>query len=198
MTGLEKILKHIEEDAHAAADQSLAKAKSQADEIMANARAEGEKKCAEIAERSKLDVQSSLSRAESAANLQEKKLILNAKQEIIGNVINHAKESIIKLPDKEYFDIIIRMVPKYAMAQTGQIMFSHTDYKRLPEQFNETLKNALAGKEGAVLAVSGDTVNIDGGFILVYGDIEINCSFDALFAAAKETLQDKVCEVLFE
>ncbi|MGB8452634.1 MAG: V-type ATP synthase subunit E [Anaerocolumna sp.] len=198
MTGLEKILKHIEEDALAAADQSLTKAKSQAGEIMANARAEGEKKCTDIAEHSKLEVQSALSRAESAANLQEKKLILNAKQEIISEVINRAKESIIILPDKEYFDIIIKMVRKYALAQTGQIMFSSSDNKRLPEQFNEKLKASLAGKDGAVLTAAGDTVNIDGGFVLVYGDIEINCSFDALFAAAKETLQDKVCEVLFE
>lgn len=198
MTGLEKILKHIEEDAAAAADKVLTEAKGKADEIMAAARAESDKKCADIAERSKLDVQSSLSRAESAANLQEKRLILNAKQEIIGEVINLAKESIIKLPDNQYFDTIVKMVQKYALAQTGQILFSKTDLSRLPEQFEIPLTASLNQKKGAALSISKETVNIDGGFILVYGDIEINCSFDALFAAAKDTLQDKVSEVLFD
>lgn len=198
MTGLDKILKHIEEDAVSAAEQCLAEAKHKADEIMAETRAEGEKKCAKIAEDSKMDVQSCLSRAESAANLQEKKLILKAKQEIISEVINNAKNSLLKLPDKEYFDVIIKMVQKQALTGAGYIMFSETDYKRLPSQFNEALKNCLSGKAGASLTLTDETVNINGGFILVYGDVEINCSFDALFAAAKENLQDKVSEVLFD
>ncbi len=198
MTGLDKILKHIEEDAVSAADQILAEAKQKADEIMADARAEGEKMCAEITERSKLDVQSSLSRAESAANLQEKKLILKAKQEIIGEVIINAKDSLLSLPDKEYFDVIIKMIQKHALAGAGYILFSDTDYKRLPQQFDELLKSGLSGKAGASLTLAGETVNINGGFILVYGDVEINCSFDALFAAAKENLQDKVSEILFD
>lgn len=198
MTGLEKILKHIEEDADTAADKIITEANNKAAVILADARAEGEKKRAEILERSKLEVQSCLSRAESAANLQEKKLILNAKQEIIGNIINRAKESLLQLEDTKYFDIIIRMVGKHALAQNGQILFSEADSKRLPIQFNETLKTVLSQKEGAVLTAGKETVNICGGFILSYGDVEINCSFDALFAAAKENLQDKVSDFLFD
>lgn len=198
MTGLEKILKHIEEDAVSSADKVLAEANRKVDEIMAEAQAEGEKKCAEIAERSKLEVQSCLSRAESAAKLQEKKLILKVKQEIIGDIINKAKESFIQLPDKEYFDIILKMVQKYALTQAGQILFSPADIKRLPADFAQTLDESLKGINGAALTLSDDTRNVDGGFVLVYGEVEINCSFDALFASAREILQDKVCEVLFE
>lgn len=198
MTGLEKILKHIEEDADTAANKIITEANNKAAVILEDARAEGEKKRAEILERSKLEVQSCLSRAESAANLQEKKLILNAKQEIIGNIINRAKESLLQLEDTKYFDIIIRMVGKHALAQNGQILFSEADSKRLPIQFNETLKTVLSQKEGAVLTAGKETVNICGGFILSYGDVEINCSFAALFAAAKENLQDKVSDFLFD
>ncbi len=198
MTGLEKILKHIEEDAQTAVDHILSEANAKAEEIMAAARIEGEKKCAEITERSKLEVQAYLSRAESAANLQEKKLILTAKQEIIGEVINHAKETLTHLPDKEYFEIIVKMVGKYALAQTGHILFSAADKKRLPDGFHETLSASLSGTNGYRLTIADETADIDGGFILAYGDIEINCSIDALFAAAKDILQDKVSEVLFE
>ena len=198
MTGLEKILKHIEDDAHTTVDHILAEANTKAEEIMADARLEGEKKCAEITERSKLEVQSCLSRAESAANLQEKKMILTAKQEIIGEVINHAKDTLINLPDREYFEIIVRMVGKYALEQSGQILFSAKDKKRLPDWFHETLSAALTGTNGYRLTTADETADIDGGFILEYGDIEINCSIEALFAAARDILQDKVSEVLFE
>jgi V/A-type H+-transporting ATPase subunit E len=198
MTGLEKILKHIEEDANTAAEKAITEANNKAAVILAEARTEGGKKCSEILERSKLEVQSCLSRAESAAKLQEKKLILNAKQEIISDVINRAKESLLQLKDAEYFEILIKMVQKHALAQNGLILFSEADINRLPVQFNEALKTALAQKEGAALTAGNETVTICGGFILAYGDVEINCSFDALFAAAKENLQDKVSNFLFD
>ncbi|BCJ94777.1 hypothetical protein acsn021_23460 [Anaerocolumna cellulosilytica] len=197
MTGLEKILKHIEEDAVSAADKIVAEANIKAAEILAEAQTEGEKRCAEIAERSKLEVQSCLSRAESAARLHEKKLILSTKQEIIGDVIAKAKESLIKLPDKEYFNILLKMVQKHALAQTGQILFSPDDKKRLPNDFSQAIEDCLKGVDGAALSLSEDTRNVNGGFVLVYGEVEINCSFDALFASAREDLQDKVCQILF-
>ena len=67
------------------------------------------------------------------------------------------------------------------------------------ENFADTLNAALVagGKEGAALTVSSETRDIDGGFVLTYGGIEENCSFDALFDSAHEMLQDKVQEILF-
>jgi len=198
MTGLEKILKHIEEDATTVAEAIVTEAKSKAEEMISLAQVEAEKKHAAIVQQSKTDVDACLSRGASAALLQEKKLILNAKQQIIGNVITSAKDSLMKLPEKEYFDIIIKMVQKYALAKPGQILFSDTDNERMPEQFEAILCAALLDIEGAELIISKKTRAINGGFVLLYGDVEENCSFDALFLAAKESLQDKVCELLFQ
>lgn len=197
MTGLEKILKHIEDDANATAQAVLEESRSKAEDITATAQTDGEKNRAEIEERSKLDVQACLSRAESAALLQEKKLILNAKQEIISSVIKSAKDSLFKLSNVEYTNVIVKMLVKYAMVQQGQIILSANDKLRLGKDFQATIQLALASTEGAAHTVSEDTRDIDGGFVLIYGDVEINCSFDALFFAARESLQDKVCGVLF-
>lgn len=198
MTGLEKILKHIEEEANAAAQVVLAETKVKAEEITAAAQAEGEKKRADIAERSKTEVQASLSRAESSALLQEKKMILVAKQQVISDIISKAKEALLNMSKAEYSDVIVKMLGKNALPQSGLILFSLADKERLIEQFQDTIQNALQGIKGATLTISEDTRAIDGGFILIYGDVELNCSFDALFFAARESLQDKVCEVLFE
>jgi V/A-type H+-transporting ATPase subunit E len=198
MTGLEKILKHIEEDAAATAGSVIREAKDKAEELVASAKEEAQKKCIDIALQSKINVEASLSRAESAALLQEKKLILNTKQQIISDFIASAKESLIKLSDEEYFKVIIKMVQKYALAKPGQILFSDADKGRMPKQFEETLSAALSEKKGAALMVSEETRDLGGGFVLIYGDVEENCSFDALFFAAAESLQDKVCELLFE
>lgn len=197
MTGLEKLVKHIEDDAKNAAQAAVAEAEKNADEILNQAKAEGEKKSADILRQSESDVKAALSRAESAALLKEKKLLLNAKQQMIEDVLANAKNKLLKLPDTEYFDIIIKMIKKYASQQKGEVIFSKVDKKRLPKQFEEKIRTALSEKTGAELLISEQTRDIDGGFVLVYGKVEENCSFEALFFAEKEFLQDKVSKVLF-
>ena len=189
MTGLEKIVKRIEEDAVATATIIINEAEEKALEISASAQIESEQKKKEIEDRSRIEVSACWNRGESAANLVNKKLILKAKQEIIENVITRAKEMLIELPEKEYFEVIEKMLKKYTLEKSGQIMFSSHDKARLPQNFIDSLSPNLT--------ISEKVVNIDGGFILVYGDVEENCSFDALFFATRESLQDQVCEVLF-
>ena len=43
-----------------------------------------------------------------------------------------------------------------------------------------------------VLRISGDTRDIDGGFVLTYGGIEENCSIDALFDAAQDVYKRQI------
>ncbi len=198
MTGLDKILKAIEEEAQAKADTIVSEAKKNADEIMLAAEQEAAVKCSLIADKSAADVQAVISRAESAAALLERKMILEAKQQIISNIITKARESLNSLADPEFTEIILSMVKQFAHNRPGKILFSAADKKRLPENFHDRLNAALAGKASAALQAAEDTANIESGFRLEYGDIEENCSFDALFAAAKENLQDKVNSVLFE
>lgn len=198
MTGLEKIIQAIEADAKANADQIIVQAKKEAEQLITAAREEAEKKCVEIASKSEADVKSVLSRAESGAKLQEKKLILNTKQQMINEIIGKAMEKLMTLPDKEYFDMILQIVKKHAHKKSGKIVLSSVDLKRMPKNFNASLQNVLDKMPGASLTVSEETANIGSGFILVYGDVEENCSFDALFSEAKEDLQDKVNAFLFE
>jgi V/A-type H+-transporting ATPase subunit E len=198
MTGLDKILKAIEEEAQAGADAILAEANKQADDILAAAKQEADNQCSRIAEKSEADVKAVISRAESAAALQEKKILLNAKQQMISNIITKARNSLAALPDSEFVETILQMVKKYAHNKPGKILFSASAQKRLPKDFNVRLNNVLSGKPGAMLTIAEENVSFTDGFLLVYGDIEENCSFDALFAAEKEVLQDKVNSLLFD
>lgn len=197
MTGLDKILKQIEEEAAANAAKEIASANEKVSEILASAKEEADKKSAAIAEQSRIDIKSALSRGESAANLCEKKMILKAKQEIISDVIAESKRTLLQLPENEYFSVVIKMIEKYALDKDGQILFNSSDIKRMPENFIDSIKDALKNKKNANLTIGENSGNLDGGFILTYGDIEINCSLESLFLSARERLQDKVCEVLF-
>lgn len=198
MTGLEKIIQTIEVDAKAAAEAIISQAKNDADAIMAAAKMQADNKCAEIVKKSEVDVKSVLSRAESGAALQEKKLILDAKQQTISDIIAKAKDKLLTLPDSGYFDVILEIIKKHAHKKAGKIIFSAADLKRMPKDYNNAINKCLSSIPGASLTIADITAELEGGFILVYGDIEENCSFNALFSAAKDDLQDKVNALLFE
>ncbi len=90
------------------------------------------------------------------------------------------------------------MVKKYAHNKSGKILFSAADKARLTKDFENSLKQCLEAKVGAALTIASEEPPFEGGFLLVYGDIEENCSFDALFAEERDNLQDKVNSLLFE
>ena len=198
MTGLEKILKTIQEEAQASADAIISQARGEADEILAAAKKAAELKAAQMAEKSDADVKDVISRAESAAVLLERKLLLDTKQNIISDMIGKARKHLSNLSDTEYTEIILSMVKKHSHNKAGKILFTEADRKRLTTDFPDKLKAVLSEKAGASLSIEEAILPFEGGFLLVYGDIEENCSFDALFAEERDNLQDKVSALLFE
>jgi V/A-type H+-transporting ATPase subunit E len=198
MTGLDKILKAIEADARAGADAVIAQAEQEAQELLASAKKEAEAKCKKIAETSVAEVQAVLDRGESAAALQEKKLLLEAKQQIISNIVACARKRLKEYTNPEYTNVILSMIGKYAHNKQGKILFSAADRMRLTDDFEDKLIQALNGKSGASLSISREEPSFEGGFLLVYGDVEENCSFDALFADGKDSLLDRVNSLVFD
>ena len=204
MTGLEKILTQIGDEAAAGAKLKLDEAQRAADEITAAARQKGEKQAAAIAESSRLAAGDARANAESAAALLKRKELLKVKQELISEVIAKAKERLLALPDDEYFDVILKMVSKFSLPGKGTIIFNKRDLARMPLSFAVKLE-AAAILRGGILVPSKETRDIDGGFVLCYDDdshtegysIEQNCSIEAMFYSAREILQDKVNEALF-
>lgn len=199
MTGLEKIIKVIEAEAQANADKIISEANEEANQILSLAKEKVKQGVANIAEKPASEVKAILNRAESSARLIKRQMILDAKQKMIGEIILKAKNKLTSLSSNDYFDIILQIVKKHAHNQPGIIMFSQADLDRLPKKFEKSLNESIKDIKNASLTISKESaVKLDGGFILVYGDIEENCSFDALFSDAKDELQDKVNAFLFE
>lgn len=196
MAGLDKIIGQIEEESKAAAARTAKAAGAEAAAILEAARKEAEAECAEIERRSNQAVANILERGKSAADLKKRGSLLAEKQRLIGETIAKAKAELKSMDSEAYFGMILKLAVKSAQPGKGEIHFSAKDLARLTGGFEEQLNAALKDK-GAALHISKDTRDIDAGFVLTYGGIEENCSFDALFDSAHETLQDKAQEILF-
>ncbi|MBE6741897.1 MAG: hypothetical protein E7570_06280 [Ruminococcaceae bacterium] len=193
MTGLEKILSQIEYESNDRCRAVIEEADKKAQKIIAEAEAkaqsileENEKQCAEKAEKANQT-------AISSAELAKSKILLKSKLDIIDDVLEKSLDSIKSLDDKEYFELIEALVLSNAKEGNGILRLSQKDLNRLPKSFVDSLNKSLGGKSVAL----GDAADIDGGFILVYGDIDINCSFDAIAASKRDELRDSLNALLF-
>ena len=196
MTGLEKMKSQILDEANRSAGEILEQAKKDADAVMAEARKNAEAECQRISEKSEADAESLKGRAESSCDLQKRKAVLKAKQEVISEILKRAYKKMLASDTETYFDIIRKMLNKYVLPEEGEICFSSDDKKRMPDGFEKEIA-AIAAAKGGKLIVSKEERNIQGGFVLIYGGIEENCTFKAMFDSRRGELSDKVHALLF-
>lgn len=195
MTGLEKMVSQILEEADASAAVTISDAEKKAAEILREAGEKADKIRQQREEQSRAKVKSYEERTASAADMKKRTAVLAAKQELIGNVIADACDRVKNLDEEKYLGSLRIWLRNIFFQEKERSVFKK-DLERMPAGFREEIKS-LAQKKGGVLEISGETRNIDGGFILIYGGIEENCSIDAMFAEKRDELLDQVRKILF-
>lgn len=193
MAGIDKMIRQIEDDTKVVCGDIIATARTKADRVTADAKAQAEKITADGKKRTALHVADIEKRGESSAALEERKVALYTKQSIINDMLNTGMKTAKELPDDEYFALILKMIEKNSQPRDGVILFGKKDIDRLPQGFIDKINSVSRGK----LTLSAQTAAIDAGFILSYGGIEENCSFDAIFMSEADNLSDRAGKLLF-
>lgn len=190
MNGLDRIIDGIIEDAKMESGKITAGARAEAGDIIRSAQEMAKK----VIEDAKILADAEYNRivksAKSTAEVTEKRLLLREKQEIIEGVIKAAREKISALDDESYFKLMERLLDKCATGDAGELVLSERDKSRIKSSLIKAAKS-----KG--LTISDKARNIDSGFVLVYGDIEENCSIETVMEAEKEKLYDAVNSFLF-
>ena len=194
MTGLEKILSQIENEQDNRCRELISEAEAKAKAIIDEANSQAEKIAADKAEETEKKLENSRQAAESAAELAKSRILLETKLRLIDETLKRSLEVIKVLTKKEYFEILKELVLKNAQKGEGVLRLSQADVNRLPSNFVDSINNAF--KRGYKIKL-GDTADIDSGFILVYGDVDVNCSFEAIAASKRDELRDTLNSLLF-
>ena len=181
MSGLDNIIARIEAENEAQCDAVRAEGEARAAEVVAAADAEGRRNARSIAAEAEKQAAQLVSRAESAGALASRRALLAAKVALVDDVLAEARRRLAGLPADEYFKTMLSLALKNRQAGEGVLFFGARDLARLPADFSAAL--------GEGISVSDAPAPIEDGFLLKYGDIEINCTLDALFAAAKDPLK---------
>ena len=129
-------------------------------------------------------------------NLLNEAAILAAKQAIIEEMLAAAHKELLAKPDEAYFAWMEQLLSRFVTDRAGEIYVSKRDLERMPDDFPAKIEKT-AQEKGGSLVLKKEPREIDGGFVLVYGGVEENCSAGALFASQRDELADKVHAMLF-
>ena len=228
MEGIEKITAKIAQDAQAEISQLMAETDQKVQAVRANAAAQARQEANDIVEKGRAAASERLERLSSASQMERRKLELAAKQEVLGEAFALALERLCSLPEKEHIALLTKLALEAASSGKEQLIFSQKDRNKvgkqvvmaanealvkerapgLPEEMSKSKVGAFVDKlvhntaaivTGAgMLTLAEETRDIRGGFIMVDGDVEINCAFDTLVRLQREQMEKKVADTLFQ
>ncbi len=197
--GADRIVQRILADARSRAEALVAEAKEQATRVI-----DGAEKRAIDQQKQDLK-QAELQAAEESrcilgsVQLEARKNMLQAKQDIIEAVFNRALNDFSNLDPESYFQLLGRLIVAASEKGDELVILSPRDKERVPAGFMEGINKQLlsTGHKGD-LAVAEQTRDFSGGAILQAGGVEINSSFAALLEMYREELEPAVAALLFE
>jgi V/A-type H+-transporting ATPase subunit E len=132
----------------------------------------------------------------ATANMEIKKEYLTAKVALLDDVFNKVRERIKTLSDKEYEDLITSLMTKAVETGDEQVMIG-AEEKRIDHALIKQVNRKLGPGYKGNLSLAQDRANIDGGFILRRGKIQVNVSIEVLLAEARDKFEIELAEELF-
>ena len=215
MNGIDKITQRIGADTQAEIDRILADAAAQAEAAADKFRTQAEAEDRDLLAKSERAAAEREERLVSAAQMEARKTLLTAKQEMVERAYQRALEKLRSLPQEQYVELLAALLVrasstgregagKAAVARANELLAKEAA-PELPlgdgvvaNLLNKVAAGVSAFAQGtAMLAVSEETRDISGGFILKDGRIEVNCTFDALVRAEREQTAGEVAKLLF-
>ncbi len=195
MTGLEKITEKILTDSQHNCEKILEDGALQVKEILSQAKIQANELAQSKLDAAEQEANKKNAIAKSSAESITRNRYLEIRNAILNDVISAAYETIERLSDEEYFELIKKLC--YKNIQTGEcVMYMcGSDLFRLPDGFEDEINSVVFEK--AAVQVSATPVDIENGFILKYDGFEVNCTLRAVFDESMDNLKYTLSRVLF-
>lgn len=190
MTSSEKILAGIAEESKAQADKINSDAEKQAADIIAAAMEEAESEAEKIKAEAEKKAELIINSGKSSAELLKRDTALKCRRGLIEKALITVADTVNAYSDKDYFDFLLTLIKKERLNGKGEVYLSVKDKARDTASFKSEL-------EALGFTLSDNFADINGGFILKYGDIQINGELSALIHEKRDVLTDELNKALF-
>ena len=187
----EAIIKKIEDDAAAKAAKITSEGEEKANSILDAAKNECEQQL--VAARAEIErtTEDTLSRSRTVAELDAKRLLLDAKLNILDRVFARALEKLVALDKDAMRELLFGML-SYAengdeviLNERGRALISAKDLK------------AYAQERGVSLKLSKEVGGFEGGLVLRQGGIDKNLTFASELAILRDSEEAEIAKQIF-
>lgn len=193
MAGVQSIVDQIINDAKKQADSISEAANRQTEENDLNALKRTDEMILEIQKKAEADCQEEERRFRAIMDLESRKELLSKKRMCIDEAFEKAKQKILHLEDSRYSSFLFGLLKNCGL-DGGAIWYSKRDERFFDAAFIKKAKEEINGG----IETGGVRESLESGFILVCGDIQINCSLDSVIKQTREELESHVARILFE
>jgi len=195
MDGLTNIITKITQQNEEMCNAVVNTAKEKAQIVVENAKKEAEQYLAK--QKSYLEEKnaSEKSKAESSAEFEYKRVLLEKKCALIDECMKKALDEMCNAATDKYFANVKSLAVKYALKGEGTLCLNEKDLGRLPEGFEKDLNGAL--DVGKTLKISNENADIDSGFVINYPEMRVDCTFSSLMEENADSIKDAVNRILF-
>jgi V/A-type H+-transporting ATPase subunit E len=195
MNGIDKITQRIDTETQSQIDKLLSDAREAAARITAHDQAQADRETADLRARNEKAASEREERLVSVAQMEARKVTLSAKQEMVEQAFDLALRKLCALPDERYVETNAKLLARAAPDGTGKVIFSEKDRGRIGAA-SVAAANALLGEKGR-LTLSDEVRPFRGGFILVNGSVEVNCTFETLVRLQRGPMAGEAAKLLF-
>lgn len=195
MTGLDRIIEKILLQSQENCNAILNDASAQVKKIISEARSKANKESADIVAKATAEAKKIEAVAKSSAESITRNRYLEIRNAILNDIISAAYLEIEKFSDEDYFAMLKKLCLNNVLEGECEMTLSGYDLGRLPDDFEMSINSEIFEK-GAV-HISDVPGDIENGFVLHYGDVEINCSLKAVFDENMDRLKDMLSTALF-
>ncbi len=198
MAGAEKLIEKILGDAKSEADKLWREAEEKKHAMHEELMRDIEKQRAAIEKDASSDAQEQKRRMAAVYDLEYRKQLLSAKQEMMKQAKALALEKLKTLGDGDYLRLMKQRLVACAPSGEGSIAVSKGE-KRLNEAFLSDVNAELKRRAGkGDLKFSSEKRDMLGGFVYISGGMEIDVSLEALLEETWADCETEVAKVLFE
>lgn len=194
MTGIEKITGRINADAQAEIDAVLGEAQAKADQIKASYDAQARQEYETLSTRGERAAKEREGHLASSAQMESRKLILAAKQEMLDKAFQQAQRKLCTLKDEEMTRLLAGLAVKASVTGKEELILNGGVKRRL----GKTVVERANAQGGLHLTLSAQEGSFEGGVVLKNGAVETNCTFDTLVRLVRGEIAGEVAKVLFD
>ena len=219
MTGLEKIIDRIQTEARERAGVTLQNAEKECTELAKEYAARSEQARARIEKEGLEAAQAMLNAARAETEKTHIEILQNMRTALIDEAFERAKHEICDTDFGKYRELLAALLTSALLEQHRteqqsiafgdevepfdrfEVLLNATDRERFGTQIvsdaRRTVERRIGAQKAALITLAEETVDISGGLILRFGDVELNCTLDVLMADIRRKLTPRVTEILF-